>query len=139
MQPPEDLRDLPVTRHRVGDPRGPDHPGVRRDEEDRRGENADVDLRDAQHRSVQTEVLDDFGATPKWRFAEKTVCGLKISANPTNTSRSCVAKSTTARKMFRFAASRMPTIFSNTSSVITIAPPTMSHGFVLRGSQKIER
>jgi hypothetical protein len=41
--------------------------------------------------------------------------------------------------MFRFAASRMPTILSNTSSVITIAPPTMSHGFVLSGSQKIER
>ena len=39
------LRQLPVARHRVRDPRRADHAGVRGDEEDRRGEDADVDLR----------------------------------------------------------------------------------------------
>ncbi len=88
---------------------------------------------------IARKKLDHVGATPQCRFAEKTWCGLKTSANPISTSSSCVAKSTTARKMFRFAASRMPTMFSSTSSVITIAPPTMSHGFVLSGAQKIDR
>ena len=38
-----------------------------------------------------------------------------------------------------FAASWTPTMLSATSTTITTAPPTMSHGFVLSGSQKIER
>ena len=44
VQPAEDLRQLPVGRHRVRDPRGADHAGVRGDEQDRRGEDPDVDL-----------------------------------------------------------------------------------------------
>ena len=49
-----------------------------------------------------------------------------------STSSSCVAKSTTARKMFSFAASLIPTMFSATRTTITAAPPMMSHGFVLQ-------
>ena len=79
------------------------------------------------------------GATPQWRFAEKTMWGWKISAKPISTSSSCVAKSITARKMFRRAASRIPTMFSSTSTVTTAMPPTMSHGFSRSGLQKIER
>ncbi len=37
------------------------------------------------------------------------------------------------------AASWTPTMLRTTSTTITIAPPTMSHGFVFSGSQKIER
>ena len=50
---------LPVRRHRVRDARRADHAGVRRDEEDRRGEDADVDLRDREQRAVEAEVLDE--------------------------------------------------------------------------------
>jgi hypothetical protein len=82
---------------------------------------------------------DHVGATPKCRFAWKTMCGSKISAKPTSTSRSCVLKSITARKMFKLAASLMPTMFTATRTAMTIAPPMMSHGFVFSGSQKIER
>ena len=59
VQPAEDLGQLPVARHRVGDPRCADHAGVRGDEEDRRGEDADVDLRRRQKRAVEVEVLDE--------------------------------------------------------------------------------
>ena len=59
VQPAERLRQLAVARHRVRDPRRADHAGVRGDEEDRRGEDADVDLRDRQHGAVQAEVLDE--------------------------------------------------------------------------------
>ena len=59
MQPPEDLGQLPVGRHRVRDPRRADHAGVRGDEQDRRGEDPDVDLRRVQHRAVQAEVVDE--------------------------------------------------------------------------------
>ena len=55
------------------------------------------------------------------------------------TSRSCVAKSTTASEMFSPAASLIPTMFRPTSRMITIAPPTTSHGLSLSGSQKIDR
>ena len=37
------------------------------------------------------------------------------------------------------AASCTPITLSVTSTTITAAPPTMSHGFVFKGSQKIER
>ena len=37
------------------------------------------------------------------------------------------------------ADSWMPTMFSATSTTITIAPPTMSHGFSRSGSEKTER
>ena len=50
-----------------------------------------------------------------------------------------MAKSTTASPMFSRAASWIPTMFSATRTTITIAPPTMSHGFSRSGSQKIER
>jgi hypothetical protein len=65
--------------------------------------------------------------------------GLKMRTKPMITSRSWVAKSITARKMFSPAASLMPTMFRRTRSTITVAPPTMSHGLSLSGSQKIER
>ena len=55
------------------------------------------------------------------------------------TSRSCVAKSTTASEMFSPAASLIPTMFRATSRTITIAPPTTSHGLSLSGPQKIDR
>ena len=58
MQAPERLGELPVARHRVCDSRRADHTCVRRDEENGRRENADVDLRNRQHRPVQAEVLD---------------------------------------------------------------------------------
>ena len=48
-------------------------------------------------------------------------------------------KSITASPIESFAASVTPTTLSVTSRTITTAPPTMSHGFSRRGSQKIER
>ena len=59
VQPPEDLRDLAVGRHRVGDPGGADHACVRGDEEDRRGEDADIDLERVEQGAFDAEVLDD--------------------------------------------------------------------------------
>jgi hypothetical protein len=50
-----------------------------------------------------------------------------------------VPKSITARKMFNPAASLIPTTFNATRTTMTIAPPTMSHGFSRSGSQKIDR
>ncbi len=79
------------------------------------------------------------GATPQWMFAEKTMCGSKISANPMITSKSCVAKSMTASRMFRRAASLIPITLSRTRKTTTTTPPTMSHGFSRSGPQKIER
>jgi hypothetical protein len=78
------------------------------------------------------------GTVPRLTLST-SVLGLKMRTKPRTTSRSCVAKSTTARKMFRPAASRTPTTFSATSREITIAPPMTSHGFSRSGPQKIER
>ena len=50
-----------------------------------------------------------------------------------------MAKSSTASTIESFAASWTPTMLSVTRITITTAPPTMSHGFVFNGSQKIER
>ena len=55
------------------------------------------------------------------------------------TSKSCVAKSTTARMTFSRAASLIPTMLIATRIRITAAPPMMSHGFVRSGAQKIDR
>ena len=82
--------------------------------------------------------FDQVGATPQWTFSAST-SGLNTSANPMITRSTCVAKSTTASEMESFAASCTPTTFSVTSTTMTIAPPTMSHGFVRSGSQKTER
>jgi len=65
--------------------------------------------------------------------------GLNTSARPTITSKTWVARSTTASVTESLAASETPTTLSATRSTITIAPPTMSQGFVRSGSQKIER
>ena len=207
VQPPEHLRQLPVARHRVGDPRRADHAGVRGDEEDRRREDADVDLRRVEHEPVQVEVLDEAehrvvlvaalgrvepeprhvlagrvlvdrqrrerderqrevdredgdrdeadrrgdasaaGRAPPRRGSRRSrsrcrrssrpgsrarssttsarrpsgcwrcsVCGLKTRTKPSSTSSSCVAKSTTASRMFSAAASWMPTMLIATSS-----------------------
>ena len=195
-------RDLPIGGHRVRDPRGADDPRVRGDEQDRRGEDADVDLhrpqellvadaevldeaedrvvrvaallrrqperrlvlavdeldrhrreRDPRQREVDREDgdrhelvgvrhartgsrtssarletvstpvyasiatgtasarFDQVGATPQWTLST-SVCGSNTSTMPTTTSRSWVAKSTTARKTLSFAASWTPTMFS---------------------------
>ena len=78
------------------------------------------------------------GAVPQWMFEVRT-CGLKTSTKPSPTSSTCVAKSITASVIESLAASCTPTVFSTTSTTITTAPPTMSHGFCFSGSQKIER
>ena len=78
------------------------------------------------------------GATPQWTFVF-SVSGLKTSANPTTTSRICVAKSITASVIESFAASWTPTTLRATRITITTIPPTMSQGFWRSGSQKIER
>ena len=78
------------------------------------------------------------GATPKWTFSA-SVLGLKMRTKPSRTSRTCVEKSITARKTFSFADSWIPTMFRATRKTITTVPPITSQGFVLNGSQKIER
>ena len=78
------------------------------------------------------------GATPRCTLCHRIV-GWKIRTNPRSTSKSCVAKSTTARKMFSLAASWMPTMLMPTSTHVKATPTTMSHGFVRSGDQKIER
>ena len=78
------------------------------------------------------------GATPSSTLFT-SVSGLRIRTKPSSTRRSCVAKSSTASRMFSVAASRSPTTFRATSATITIAPPMMSHGFSRSGSQKTER
>ena len=59
VEPAEDLRQLPVARHRVRDARGSDHPGVRGDEQDGGGEDPDVDLEPAEQPALDADVLDD--------------------------------------------------------------------------------
>ena len=78
------------------------------------------------------------GAVPQWTLST-SVSGLNTSAKPSSTSSTCVAKSITASPIDSFAASVTPTMLSVTRRTITTAPPTMSHGFDLSGSQKIER
>ena len=212
VQPPEHLGQLAVARHRVGDPRGADHAGVGGDEEDRRREDPDVDLRDGEDGAVQAEVLDEaehrvvleaarrrlaelrhvvrrrgsthrqrrerdqrqrevdredgdrdqtrssfgivrtrvarllgevrdgldprvgdhpdrdreqealqLGALPKWTLCTST-CGLKIRKKPRQTSSSWVAKSTTASRTLRLAASLTPTMLTPTSSHVKAMP-----------------
>ena len=57
MQYAQQLGQLPVLAHRVGEPRHPDQARVGGDEEDRRGEDADVDLGRVLERA-QVHVLD---------------------------------------------------------------------------------
>ncbi len=78
------------------------------------------------------------GAFPQWMF-EVRMCELKISAKPRPTRSNCVAKSTTASRMFSAAASLIPTMLIPTRMMTTTIPPMMSHGFVRSGAQKIER
>ena len=82
--------------------------------------------------------LAHVGATPQWMLSTR-ISGLKTRTKPRITSSTWVAKSITARLIDSRAASWTPTVFSATSTTMTTAPPTMSQGFVLRGSQKIER
>ena len=60
VQAPEDVRHLAVVGHRVRDPRRADHARVRRDEEDRRREDADVDLERLENRPASPR----FSTTP---------------------------------------------------------------------------
>ena len=78
------------------------------------------------------------GVTPQCTLSTRIV-GLKMSAKPMTTSRSCVPKSMRARKTFRPAASLIPTTFRATSRMITSEPPMTSQGFSRSGPQKIER
>jgi hypothetical protein len=87
---------------------------------------------------IATKNWLQLGATPS-SMLSTSVCGLRISTKPSRTSKSCVAKSTTARKTFRLAASRTPTMLIPTRRTMTTAPPTMSQGFSFSGSQKTER
>ena len=59
VQAAQRLGQLAVARHRVRDPRRADHPRVRRDEEDGRGQQPDVDLGEVVHEPLEPEVLDD--------------------------------------------------------------------------------
>ena len=59
MERAQALRQLAVARHRVRDAGRADDARVRRDEEDRGREHADVDLRDVERQPLQPEVLDD--------------------------------------------------------------------------------
>ena len=58
VQDTQDLGQLPVLAHRVGEPRDAEHARVRRDEEDRGREDADVDLRGPLE-AAEIHVLDD--------------------------------------------------------------------------------
>ena len=82
--------------------------------------------------------FDHVGATPQWMLSTRIV-GLKTRKKPSKTSRTWVAKSSTASTIESFAASCTPTTLRVTRITITTAPPTMSHGFVFSGSQKIDR
>jgi hypothetical protein len=87
---------------------------------------------------IASAKFDHVGAVPKWMFVEMT-CGEKISTNPSPTSSSCVAKSSTASRTLRFAASLMPMMLTPTSSQVSRIPTITSHGVVRSGSQKMER
>ncbi len=53
------LGQLAVLAHRVGQPRDPDQAGVGGDQEDHRGEDADVNAKDVGEPGAEAEVLDD--------------------------------------------------------------------------------
>ena len=67
---------------------------------------------------IERKKLLQVGATPKWMF-EVRMCGEKTRTKPSSTSRSCVAKSVTARTTLTFADSWTPTMFRITSAAIT--------------------
>ena len=71
MQAAEAVGHLAVQPHRVDQPRGADDAGVGRDEQDRRGEHADVDLAGRLQRA-EMQVLDD----PEHRIAGEAAVGL---------------------------------------------------------------
>ena len=56
---PQPVGELPVLAHRVGEARDPDQPGVGRDQQDHRGEHADVVAQDVGEARAEPEVLDD--------------------------------------------------------------------------------
>ena len=65
------------------------------------------------------------GATPQWMFASSTMCGLKTRTKPRSTSSSCVAKSTTASRMFSAGRLLDPDDVERTRTTTTAAPPTI--------------
>ena len=71
VQPAEAVGDLAVQPHRVDEPRGADDARVGGDEQDRRGEDADVDLAGRLQRA-EVQVLDD----PEHRVAGVAAFGL---------------------------------------------------------------
>src|SRR5574340_1356018 len=87
---------------------------------------------------IEIAKFDHVGATPQWMFAF-SVSGLKTRKKPRITSTTWVAKSITASVIESLAASWTPTMLSATRTAMTTAPPTMSHGFVLSGSQNTDR
>src|SRR5262245_14363892 len=78
------------------------------------------------------------GATPQCTLSTRIV-GVKLRTDPVITRRSCVGKERTGSEQLSPAASLMPMMLRTTRNTITAAPPTMSHGLSLSGSQKIER
>src|SRR6478609_3851606 len=76
---------------------------------------------------IESAKADHVGATPQWTLAVRT-CGEKMRTKPIITSRSCVAKSRTARTTLSFAASEMPTTFTLTRSQVKMIPTITSHG-----------
>ena len=87
---------------------------------------------------IDSAKFDHVGAMPRWTL-DVRMCGERTSTAPTATSRSCVAKSATARKMLIRADSWMPTMFTSTRTTITTTPTTMSHGFWRSGGQNTDR
>ena len=81
---------------------------------------------------------DHVGATPQCTF-EWITSGLNTRTKPMTTSSTWVAKSITASVTLSLVASWMPTMLSATSTMITIAPATMSAGFSRNGSQNTDR
>ena len=62
------LGQLAVLAHREGEPRDADQPGVGGDQQDHRGEDADVDAQDVGEPGAEAEVLDD----PEHRVVRRT-------------------------------------------------------------------
>src|SRR5437763_6374572 len=75
---------------------------------------------------IASAKFAQLGAVPQCTFAVST-CGLKIRTKPSTTSRSCVAKSTTARRTLSAAAYLTPTMLITTRTTTEMDQKLMSH------------
>ncbi len=78
---------------------------------------------------IEMMKLSHVGVVPRWTF-DWSVSGEKTTKRPITTSSAWVARSASARKMLRPAASFTPTMLSPARSTTTRAPPMMSTGCV---------